>query len=70
LFGVVRPSPETRVSVRFATSSAFGVGSNDEDAGSAVGGADVGRSYSRPFRIEPAAGKVSEDPVASTSKQS
>jgi hypothetical protein len=28
-----------------------------------VRGADVGRAYTRPFRIEPEAGKVTEDDV-------
>jgi hypothetical protein len=34
---------------------------NDEDALSAVGGANIGRSKSSPFRIPPDFGKVSED---------
>ena len=41
-----------------------GVGSrpgDDEEPGALVGRADVGRSYNRPFRIEPEVGKVSED---------
>jgi hypothetical protein len=32
-----------------------------------VGGADVGRSYTCPFRIEPETGKVSEDDVKARS---
>jgi len=38
-----------------------GVASNDEDAFSAVGGTNIGRSESSPFTRPPDFGKVSED---------
>jgi len=51
-------------------SCAVGVLSNgeDEQAPTLVGSADVGRAYSRPFRIEPELGKVGEDVGKSESK--
>lgn len=51
-------------------SDAVGVGSKDEQAVTPVGGADVGCSYSCPFRIEPRFGKVGEDGVKPKSKVS
>jgi hypothetical protein len=43
------------------SSIVVGVDSNDKDALSAVGSANIGRSISSPFRIPPDFGKVSED---------
>ena len=40
----------------------------DEQPPSPMGSADIGRSYSRPFRIEPVFGKVTEDSVEAQSK--
>ncbi|MEU3198476.1 hypothetical protein [Streptomyces sp. NPDC006996] len=47
----------------FSPSLAFGVGraGEDEQALTLVGGSHIGRSYSRPFRIEPERGKIGED---------
>jgi hypothetical protein len=43
------------------SSIVVGVDSKDEDAFPAVGGANIGRSISSPFRKPPDFGKVSED---------
>jgi len=42
----------------------------DEQSGASVGGTGVGRSYSRPLRIEPERGKVTKDGVKSQSQVS
>ena len=46
----------------------FGVGSEDEQPGPAVAGANVARSYNAPLRIEPELGKVTEDDIESERK--
>lgn len=51
-------------------SIAVGVGSSEKESGSSVRRADIGRSYNRPFAIEPDAGKVGEDSVESQGKVS
>jgi hypothetical protein len=51
-----------------APSRAVGVGSDDEQSCSSVGGANVGSSYNRPRRVIPEDGKVGEDKVESPSK--
>jgi len=49
-------------------SPAVGVGSSEEQAGSPVRGAGIGRAYNSPFDIEPDGGKVGEDSVKPKSK--
>lgn len=43
--------------------------SGDEDLFPLVRGAHVGRTYSRPFRIEPERGKVGEDSIKSPNNE-
>jgi hypothetical protein len=46
----------------------LGVVGEEEEAFALVCGADVGRGYNHPFRIEPEAGKVGEHGVEAESK--
>lgn len=52
----------------FRSSWATGVGSNEEETGTLVGGTCVGRSYNAPPDIHPHFGKVTEDSVKPKSK--
>jgi hypothetical protein len=45
-----------------------GINGEDDEAWAAMRGANIGRAYNAPFRIEPEGGKVTEDDVESSSK--
>jgi hypothetical protein len=49
----------------FPASSTVGVGSNDEDAGSTMGGPGIGSSNNSPACVIPQGGKVAKDGIES-----
>jgi hypothetical protein len=49
----------------FPASSTVGVGSNDEDAGTSVGGSGIGSSNNSPPCVIPQCGKVAKDGIKS-----
>jgi hypothetical protein len=65
---VFSSKPRLRACPFPVTGCVVGVGSKDEQSSPLVAGADVGRSYNAPLRIEPDRGKVGEHAVEPKSK--